>query len=126
MGRMMVKVWADEPREHVVVQTEEDGKPLAHVYFDGATAEQHAHNVAKWRALLKDEVARDLDPGSRLEAIVDPVWRVSGHRVPEGRILSLRHPGFGWLSFVLPDKEAAALAEWLTKDLPLSKSDKET
>jgi hypothetical protein len=30
----------------------------------------------------------------------------------------LRHPGLGWLSFVFPDKEAAAIAEWLTRDLP--------
>ena len=48
-----------------------------------------------------------------------PAWRIPGYRAAEGRILALRHPGLGWLTFVIPHKEAASIAEWLTKDLPL-------
>jgi hypothetical protein len=108
----------------VAIQLEEDGRPLGHMFLDGATAEQHIHDVASHRAQLKDEVTPDLDPGARLIALIDPVWRVPPERLPEGRILCFRHPGLGWLSFVLPDKEAAAIAEWLTKDLPLQQTTK--
>lgn len=119
MGRMALKVWTSQDNEHVGMQLEEDDKPLGHIFFDGATTEKHIHDVARHRAQLKEGVTPDLDPGSRFEAIIDPAWKIDGARVPEGRILLLRHPGLGWLSFVLPDKEAASIAEWLTKDLPL-------
>jgi hypothetical protein len=118
---MMMKVQTSQDREHVVMQLEEDGKPLGHILFDGATAEKHIHDVGSHRANLKEQVTPDLDPGSRLLAVVDPAWRVPGERHPAGRILCFRHPGLGWLSFVLPDKEAASIAEWLTKDLPIQR-----
>jgi hypothetical protein len=116
MGRMTMKVWTSEGKEYVGLQLEEDDKPLGHILFDGATAEKHIHDVARHRAELAEQVTPELDPGSRLEAIIDPIWRVQGYRLTEGRLLSFRHPGLGWLSFVLPDKEAVSIAEWLTKD----------
>jgi hypothetical protein len=30
----------------------------------------------------------------------------------------LRHPGFGWIGFEFPEKEATAIADWFTRDLP--------
>jgi hypothetical protein len=103
-------------QEHVTVEMWMDGTPLGHMFFDGATAEKHIHDMARHRAALSDPVAPDLDPGARLEAQIDPAWRIPPYRYPQGRLLCLRHPGLGWLSFVLPDKESQAIAEWLTKD----------
>jgi hypothetical protein len=123
MDRMVMKVWTTDDKEHVGVQLEQNDKALGYILFDGASAEQHMHNVARHRAELNDGVAPDLDPGARLEAIVDPTWRTPKYRLQEGRILSFRHPGLGWLTFVVPDKEAASIAEWLTKDLPLRKAE---
>ena len=122
MDRAVIKAWPDENRQHVTIQIEDNDKPLAHISLDAATTENHIHDLAKQRASLIEQVTPDLDPGSRIEAIVDPVWRISQNRVAQGRILCLRHPGLGWLSFVLPDKEAASMAEWLTKELPLQKT----
>ena len=93
-----------------------DDKPLGHIELDAATLEDHIHKLAAHRSRLAEEVPRDLDPGSWLEALIDPIWRFPGQRSEHGRILALRHPGLGWLSFILPDKEARAMAEWLTKD----------
>ncbi len=73
MGRMGMKVWTSDDKEHVGMQLEEDDRPLAHILFDGATTEKHIHDVARHRAQLKEEVTPDLDPGARLEAIVGPV-----------------------------------------------------
>lgn len=123
MARMKLKVKASSDKEHVVLQLYEDEKPLGYILFDGATAEKHIQDVGQSRAELGDPVTPELDPGAILDAIVDPSWRVNGERLPEGRHIAFRHPGLGWVSFVLPDESAAAIAEWLTKDLPVQ-SDK--
>ena len=119
MARMELKVTADAARENVVLELWMDGRPLGHIKFDGATAEKHMQDVARFRATLADVVTPDLDPGALLDAEFDPKWRVPSFRIEQGRILALRHPGLGWLSFVFPDIEAACLSKWLTKDLPL-------
>lgn len=114
---MKLKWWQDG--EQVTLQINDDRGLGGHVFLDGAETEQVLHGIAKCRAALRDPVPPDLDPGARLEALVDPRWRIDGVRLPEGRVLMLRHPGFGWLSFVIPDHEAKAMAEWLTKELPV-------
>jgi hypothetical protein len=118
---MVIKCRVDKKKENVVIQIEEDKRALAHILLDSATTENHIHDLAKHRAALLEQVPTELDPGSRLEALIDPIWHIPNYRREQGRILALRHPGLGWLSFVLTDKEAASIAEWLTKDLPLKK-----
>jgi hypothetical protein len=53
--------------------------------------------------------------GTSAIAIPDPVWRTEPtvHSAIPGMLLNLRHPGYGWLSFVLPDHEALKLGIWL-------------
>jgi hypothetical protein len=53
-----------------------------------------------------------------LPTIVDPVWKTPGYNTTQGRPLVLRHPGFGWIGFEFPEKEATAIADWFTRDLP--------
>jgi hypothetical protein len=69
---------------------------------------------------MRDEVPSELDPGSRLGVTIDPVWTTADDDPPvtggNGKVLALRDPGYGWLAFFFPDKEAAAIAGWLTKD----------
>ena len=119
MARMALNTSLDSSREHVVIELSMDGKPLGYVELDGASVEKHIHDLAQHRANLIDPVTPTLETGSRLEAIVDPRWRVP-KPIEQGRVLALRHPGVGWLSFVFPDKEARAIAEWLTKESPLN------
>jgi hypothetical protein len=49
--------------------------------------------------------------------VVDPGWRTEPpiHPTLNGVTLRLRHPGFGWLTFLLPWHEAKKLGEWLIK-----------
>jgi hypothetical protein len=115
---MVIKSWPDDKRKHVVIQIEEEGKPLAHIFLDSATLETHIHDLAKDRALLKEEVPRDLDPGSRLATVVDPIWHIPGQHPAGLKVLVLRHSGFGWVSFAFPHNDARAIAESLTQDLP--------
>ena len=51
-------------------------------------------------------------------AVVNPQWRItSDSRIDDSRAgsieVGLRHSSYGWLSFVLPVKEARDLGEWL-------------
>jgi putative transcriptional regulator len=118
MARMEMRAGVDGSRQHTAVEMWMDGKPLGHVYLDAATLEGHIHALARHRANMAEEVSQELDPGSRLEAHIDPIWRIPAKHPQQGIVLALRHPGFGWLSFVFPHKEARALAEGLTKSLP--------
>src|SRR3954447_703355 len=76
MARMELRVATDEAREHVVLELWMDGKPLGHINFDGATVEKHIQDVGDMRAELNETVTPELDPGSRLKAIVGPSWKV--------------------------------------------------
>jgi hypothetical protein len=116
---MELRVLTNEARTETTLELWMNGEPLGHINLATPELEQVIHQLAGHRAMHADEVPRDLDPGARLNAVVDPVWRVAGHRTPQGRLLALRHPGLGWLSFVIPDHEAWAIACWLTREIPI-------
>jgi len=46
-------------------------------------------------------------PPATVQAISSPGWRL--HHIPQGCLFSLRHPGHGWVSFVLSPGERAAM-----------------
>jgi hypothetical protein len=119
MDQVAIRAGIDKTKEHVVVQIDVKEKALAHILLSGPDAEAFINEVAKQRSALAEGVIPDLDPGYRVTAMVDPTWRMPNHRIQQGRILHVRHPGMGWLTFVFPEKQAAQIAEWLTKDLPL-------
>lgn len=115
MNKMELRAAADKARECVSVELWMNDAPLGHIQLDAGSLESFIHDLGKHRAALADEVSAEIDPGSRLESIVDPAWRTfDQHSQQElGVALSLRHPGLGWLSFLLPHKSAALLGQWL-------------
>lgn len=67
--------------------------------------EQLIARAAERRSSMKPAM-----PGERpntAKAIVNPAWYV--HLVPEGTLFQIGHPGFGWLSFLIPVPERAHL-----------------
>jgi hypothetical protein len=88
------------------LELRQNGTALGHIIFDSATAEDHIHNVAKYGEMLTEPVPPELEIGTYLSGVPNPAWRIPGWRHPEGRILSLRHPGHGWHHFAIPDHEA--------------------
>lgn len=114
MAKMELAARTEPDRENVYLEMRMDGVPLGHMFLTASDAENHIHGIAKHRAELVDEVSRELDPGSRIEAVVDPIWRTPKSSLDQqGVVLVLRHPGLGWLSFLFPHNEAAALGRWL-------------
>ena len=81
--------------------------------LDAATFETIIHELAGARAQMAEPVTPDLEQGMRLEAIADPRWRTEAYHPAGGSMLALRHPGHGWMSFLLPPKEARALGSAL-------------
>ena len=88
------------------------GRALAHVALQAPELDSLVRQLAELRSCLGEPVPRTLDPGARLVALVDPVWQakpLSSPDAPDGVVLALRHPGLGWLGFLLPWPEAAML-----------------
>ena len=120
MSRMTLTAGLSEDKQTAVVEMREDGNPLAHMIFDAATLEDAIHKLAQARAELADEVPQSLDPGSRLSAIRFPAWRVPDtHNGPSGTMaLALRHPGLGWLSFLLEEGRSREIGQALLDTPP--------
>lgn len=66
------------------------------------------------RGELLPQVPNDPPLGERVQAVVDP--RYWTNRDPETgmSLVMFRHPGLGWVSFILPAQERDRLTQYLT------------
>ena len=73
--------------------------------------------LADLRRKLLPEIPKELEPGTKLMAQGDPIWRTQGvfHSLVGGALLSLRHSGLGWTTFILPMQEVETLGKWLVE-----------
>lgn len=110
-AKMELALGLSEDREHVIIQMNMNGEPRGHILLDAPTAQGHAIAIGHARSQLNDPVAATLDPGSRIEGIGNPAWTLD--LTEHGPTLALRHPGLGWLGFVLPPHEAKHMGEVL-------------
>jgi hypothetical protein len=96
----------------------EDSGPVS-AALAGSKVGEVIEKIAMVRAALADRSLSDLGPATVLEfAAVDPAWRASADIALKGPgadsvALSFCHFSYGWLCFVLPDKQANALGQWL-------------
>jgi len=90
---------------------------------DLSTAELDALLQAIALERAKREPPVTLDQPLTMEAALDPKWYVS--LSAEKTFLQLRHPGFGWVGYVLPPASRAALVSFMLQHalLPPSKPD---
>lgn len=87
---------------------------LSHLTFDAWQLDELIVALGKLRASMADEISDTLEINSRLEATVAPAWRIPDNLAQSGRTLALRHPGFGWLGFVIPLDQGEEMARWLS------------
>ena len=120
MGKMTFVSGVSEDKQSAVVEMREDDKALAHMTFDAATLEGLIRRLGECRATMTETVADELDPGSRLEVLPFPAWKVPDtHSGPSGTLLlALRHPGLGWLGFLLEEARARQIGTALTNRPP--------
>jgi hypothetical protein len=113
-----IKVHIDVAKLKIILESWANGAPTGSVTLSPAQADALIRDLAKNRALLVQPVASELDEAA-IEPVIDPAWQTPDVRYPDGRMLSIRDPGRGWLTYIFPEDEAADVAQWLTKDLPL-------
>lgn len=115
MARMKISGGVTVDKEAAVINLGFDGEePLAHISLDAASLEQFIRSLAPAREQMREIVVPSLDPYSRLDFVSAPAWHIPDtHNGPPGVLLALRHPGLGWVSFLLERERALQLADAL-------------
>ncbi len=81
--------------------------------LDAAQLDALIAAAAKRRAELGPQSEQ---PPPQCEAVLNPAWHTSP--LPNGVLMMLRHPGMGWLAFVLPHEHRVHLTSlWLHQSL---------
>jgi|SRR5579863_191866 len=88
--------------------------PSATVTLETGDIDALILQLAKFRMQMTPEVERTLREGQHGLGISDPLWQL--HPTIDHKILFARHPGFGWLSFLFPLREAKILGNGLSAE----------
>jgi len=118
---MKHRVGLDIEKDLGIFELWEDDKALAHILLDAPALDQLIFRLSQIRSAMRETVSPELDPGARIETIEEPAWRIPDKHSGDARklMLILRHPGLGWLGFLLEKTRAlaisAALKEWAEK-----------
>lgn len=116
MPKMSLVPLLSEDKQFAAIELHQEGEPLGHIELDAATLEGFIHKLGEVRAQMVEEVTPSLDPGSRVNAVPDPAWRIPNDPAEDTRLLALRHPGLGWVSFLLPIEKSKEIGRWLQED----------
>ena len=102
-------------RQRVTVALMMDDQPLGFADVESSELEELIALLATRRAEMADQVAAEIEPGARLTAIIDPLWRAKteSHGTPDGVLLALRHPGLGWITSLFSRAEVLRLGQSL-------------
>lgn len=117
-GKMHVITWLDEKQQHVGIQINEGEKAWGHITLEAPELSGFIEKLGMQRAKLSDQVASEVERGWRFQLTADPAWAVVDQQPelpPNAATLLLRHPGYGWLAFGLPQHEAKAMGEALVR-----------
>lgn len=75
------------------------------------------HELSDLRETLAPQVPNSIPAGKRLFVTPEPLWEISGEARDDGKVLLIRHPGIGWLGFIIPHDDCKRLAKKLTGKL---------
>lgn len=117
-GRMTLRTGFDAARQHVLLQIEEGDKAWAHITLELPEFTDLQRDLARYRQQFSETVPMELEPGAKAEAAVDPRWQVmtGNPGLPEGAVLlQIRHPGYGWLHFAVPEASARKMGKVLAR-----------
>jgi hypothetical protein len=88
--------------------------PLASMTLDVSEVEKFLKDLRHFRTLMHPEIPRQFAMGQKIDdAAADPNWATEPDALRGDSILHIRDPGFGWLHYLFPKKEARKLAKTL-------------
>ena len=91
--------------------------------LDSADLEELIAALAAHRAQMADGHPDTIDPGSRHPVVTTPYFGSTTTGGPPGlRIMTVRHPGFGWLCFGFPNDKALEISGLMLPDLCTEKA----
>lgn len=95
------------------LHVEVDGIHVGQFDMDAPELDALIAQLGKIRSMLVDQVPAELDPNARLQGTATPVYRICNirNRERDEIALSLRHPGYGWLTFHFDRDAALVFAE---------------
>lgn len=136
MAHMEIGSFLSGDGDTVTIQMTMDGKALGHIVLAPEQVDRFIASLATERARCGTQVPAEPDTGAPLAAVMDPGWTLSAVTMTDhlpvgdlsarsgqgavpsspieaGVLLSVRHPGFSWLPFLLSAVQASALASAL-------------
>ena len=110
-----MKVNLSDDEDYVTIGLADQGKPTNQITIQADELSLMIAKLAEARAVMSAPISREPPQNCRELAAIDPIWRTNPplHPDVDGVLLRLRHPGFGWLTFILPQHEAAGMGKWL-------------
>ena len=90
--------------------------PVRTVKLTAADIDQLIARLVQFRAMMTPEIERTPPDPVTTRPLIDPMWALRIPAADRDKLLMLRHPGLGWLMFLLPPREAAKLAHALLSD----------
>jgi len=93
----------------------EDDRPIGHANLEAPELDALIAALAVGRAGLAEQVPTELDDNARLKTVHEPFCRIGV--LPDGseKLLSIRHPGLGWLAFSFDAERAKLVGEELAQ-----------
>lgn len=117
MPSLTLNLTLDEDRLTATIEAvDPEGVKVSGV-ADAADLDELIRALGAVRAAMADAVPEALEPPARVATLREPAWWCEGQ--PGVQVLCLRHPGYGWLAFALPQPEAELIAERLLEPAPL-------
>jgi len=113
MAKVHLRWFLKDEGYNVALEMVVDDEPKAHMILDAAELEDQIHFLSQAREAMAEPVTPDLEVGMRLRALGDPRWKTEPYHPHGAALLALRHPGMGWMSFLLPPHEARSLGQSL-------------
>lgn len=114
-----LKVILSEDKSTGTIRLVAQGEPTTELKVTPRDLDAIIAVLGEARAVMTDPVSYEhRTDRSRELMILNPPWRTESpvHPTLHGITLRLRHPGFGWLTFLLPWNEVQSLGDWLVKN----------
>ncbi len=103
--------------EFITIEIADGDKVLATFEMDALDLSAFIERLGAYREQMAEPVTPMYDHGARMAAIPDPEWVTNpGQDRHPGRVwMSIRHPGYGWLPFLLREDQASRLGTSLVR-----------
>lgn len=105
-------------RTEVSIELRDGEIAASKLTLDLADVEALIAGLAQLRMAMTPEIVREVPESAHRTGVLGPPWAVARHPSAKEKTLFVRHPGFGWVTFVLPPEEAQKMGNALSIGQP--------